>query len=116
MGSMSAELFKKENNIFQSPEWADFESALGRKTGEADGIHAIDIPTPLRKNFIWVQKGPDKFNAKMVEKLREEQATFIRIEPTYIAESQVEIFKLRPVTKHSLLSGQASPKATRFLT
>jgi lipid II:glycine glycyltransferase (peptidoglycan interpeptide bridge formation enzyme) len=116
MRRMSSKIFQKENNLFQSTDWQTFQESLGRKIENIDGGTGIRLGLPFSKEFVWFQKGPfskiQNLNAKYQN---EKELIFIRVEPSDLIVVDIKAGKLLPVTKSSLLSGQASPKATRVL-
>lgn len=113
---MEQKLYKTENNLFQSPEWLAFQQSYGRHITEFDGFSGISLDLPFGKQGIWTQKAPVQHLKLETQNLELSAGTiFIRVEPSAITESEINGSKLRLVTKASLLSGQASPKATRVL-
>ncbi|WP_026532512.1 lipid II:glycine glycyltransferase FemX [Arthrobacter sp. H41] len=88
---MSAE-HQKEPSILQSPAWADFQRALGKKvfTGSGDGFSflAIQEKTPLG-SFLYVPFGPAAANPDGLRRSLEalaalaaaEHAHYVRVEP-----------------------------------
>lgn len=113
---MKDELYKKENNLFQSLNWLAFQEEFGRETTHLGESSGIVFGLPFGRKFIWVQKGPQSV-AKLELRIPDlpKGTIFLRLEPEQVAESEAKKLKLRPVNKGSLLSGQASPKATRVL-
>lgn len=106
------QLYKKENNLFQSNEWLGFQASLGRKLifFEKNNCQGILVNLPLNKKFIWIQKGPVKADLKELKMVaKKEGALFVRIEPKQKPASG------KKVTKNSLLSGQKSPESTAVL-
>lgn len=112
---MIKDLYKKENNLFQGEAWLKFREDYGNQVIPFENFSGILLDTPLRQKFIWVQKGPavltDENLKEIKKKGTEVGASFVRVEPGEISTEK----KLTPVTKKSLLSGQASPKATSVL-
>lgn len=108
-------LAKKENNLFQSQAWADFQKEVGKEpifTKEYLGLKT----TMLRgKDFLWLQRGPiDLKDFKAPEDLPK-NTVFIRLEPFLATEKQIKKMNLKEVKRDTLLGGQKSPKATRAL-
>lgn len=113
---MKEVLYNLENNLFQASDWLTFQAEYGRqiiKIGERSGIVS---ELPLGKRFVWLQKAPESISdLKFQTSYLPLGTVFVRIEPGKVTEAEIKKFKLRGVTKNSLLSGQASPKATRVL-
>lgn len=109
-------LTKKENNLFQSEGWLSFQKKSGRKVIPFTDFSGIAENLPFGKSFLWIQRGPKNLN---LQELREEGkkagAVFVRIEPAKVTEKEKREGFLKLVMPGSLLSGQASPKATRVL-
>lgn len=105
---MIRDLYKKENNIFQSDAWLDFQKDSGRKIIDLGGKKALLAEVKFGKNFAWVQKDNIEFPVS-------EKAVFVRVEPSSISEAEVRKLGLIKVGPDSLLAGQKSPKATRVL-
>lgn len=124
---MKDKLYKKENNLFQSLNWLAFQEEYGRQVVNLGDCSGIVFDLPFGKKFVWIQKGPVlisnfEFLPARSPKAKEGQisnlpkgAIFIRLEPSVLTETEIKKARLRLVTKNSLLSGQASPKATRVL-
>jgi lipid II:glycine glycyltransferase (peptidoglycan interpeptide bridge formation enzyme) len=113
---MKDKLYKKENNLFQSLNWLAFQEEYGRQVVNLGDCSGIVFDLPFRKKFVWIQKGPAlisnfEFRISNLPK----GTIFIRLEPSVLTETEIKKARLRLVTKGSLLSGQASPKATRVL-
>lgn len=112
---MIEKLYKKENNLFQSSDWLEFQKSYGREVVDLNGFSGVKIPVVFGKSFIWAQKAPDNLTKKNIEDIREagkkEGAIFIRVEPLRVQ----PFWGLREVTEKSILSGQKSPKATLVL-
>jgi lipid II:glycine glycyltransferase (peptidoglycan interpeptide bridge formation enzyme) len=116
MNSMSSKIYQKENNLFQSLNWLAFQEHYGRRVIDLGESSAIELSIPFGKKFLWVQKGPAKLPSQGFEfRNFDKEVVFIRVEPESVTEAQIKTLNLRIVTKKSLLSGQASPKATRVL-
>jgi lipid II:glycine glycyltransferase (peptidoglycan interpeptide bridge formation enzyme) len=101
-------LYKKENNIFQSEVWAEFQQKVGRELIDLGGARVARLGLPLGKNFDWAVKSDLELPAKT-------ESVFVRFEPENISLADIKKYNLKLVTKNSLLSGQKSPKATRVL-
>lgn len=110
-------VYKKENNLFQSEEWKNFQAAYGREVKDVSGIKGIALEIPLGQKFLWIQKGPGKMDEALTGRFKElaSEFSFVRVEPEVISEEIISRYSLKIVGKGSLLSGQASPKATRIL-
>lgn len=113
---MIKKLYKKENNLLQSLNWIAFLEGLGHKyvnLGESSGV-VYDLP--FGKKFISSPKGPDVLNIKeIINNAKPEKPVFVRIEPEKISDDEIKKYGLKKVGAGTLLSGQASPKATRVL-
>lgn len=113
---MKRELYKKENNLFQSLNWLAFQEEYGRKLVYFKNATGIVLNLPLGKKFIWVQKGPINIsNLKPQTSNLPRGTVFIRIEPENISEKDKEGYTIKKVTGTSLMGGQKSPTATRVL-
>jgi len=104
---MIRDLYKQQNNIFQSEVWLDFQKEAGREILDANGTFAIVSDIKFGKQFAWTQKIAPKLP------ITNKDLVFLRVEPE--SENQIKKYKLKKVTGHSLLAGQKSPKATRVL-
>ena len=113
---MKDKLYKKENNLFQSLNWLAFQEEYGRKVVNLGDCSGIVFDLPFGKKFVWIQKAPSANSKYQIPNTKlPKNVVFIRIEPEAITEREAQKLKLKKVTKGSLLSGQASPKATRVL-
>jgi len=113
---MKDKLYKKENNLFQSLNWLAFQEEYGRQVVNLGDCSGIVFDLPFGKKFVWVQKGPASISNFEFQISNLPKGTiFIRLEPSVLTETEIKKARLRLVTKGSLLSGQASPKATRVL-
>lgn len=113
---MKQKLFERKNNLFQSPEWLAFQEEAGHQIIEIGGDKALVLDLPFGKKFVWLQKGPNSITNYQLPTTNLPGGTvFLRIEPGEISENDVKRLGLRAVKSGSLLSGQASPKATRVL-
>jgi len=112
---MLKDLYKKENNLFQSNEWLSFQESFGREIVQFKGCSGVKMPLVRGKSFVWIQKAALKIpNTK--DRIPND-VVFVRIEPSAkdgpLQGSQRPV--LCEVTEKSLLSGQKSPKATMVL-
>ncbi len=109
---MQKDLYKKNNNIFQSKDWLSFQSDFGRDIITSKNLSFIKIDLPFKKFGLLSQKSPEKFDLNELKKIgKDNNAIFIRVEP----KENINLKELKKITKKSLLSGQASPKATQIL-
>lgn len=109
MLSMKMDLYKKENNIFQSEPWLDFQKAVGREIISQNGHSAIALGIGFGKKFALATKSDFDLGSNQNNLL------FIRIEPGTITKERISKYHLKKVTGRSLLSGQKSPVVTRAL-
>lgn len=117
MVKMKSKLYQKKNNFFQSKEWFSFQESYGREIVSFGSCSGISLSLPLKKEFIWIQKGPSK-NAdikELIEKAKKTEAVFLRIEPENMDEKEAKKYGFKKVTGKTLLSGQKSPKKTLVL-
>lgn len=115
---MKKDLYKQENNIFQSLNWLAFQEGYGRQVVHYDNFNGLVLDLPFGKKAVWSQKSPQSLKGIDLNKAKTKVpkgTVFLRIEPTEITEKEIKLNNLKLVTKNSLLSGQASPKATRAL-
>jgi lipid II:glycine glycyltransferase (peptidoglycan interpeptide bridge formation enzyme) len=104
-------LYKKENNLFQSEGWLSFQEDYGRTLVSFRDSTGIKLHLPFGKSFLWVQKGPGNVAiSEMCAKGKEEGVIFVRVEPM-----NAENGEMRQVGPNTLLSGQASPRATQVV-
>ena len=108
-------LTSKENNLFQDKKWQAFQESYGRTVEKTEDAFGIRQALPFGQSFVWFQKGPEKITDSFINSAKETVTTFVRIEPMDASERDVAKYSLKPVIKGYLLSGQASPKATRVL-
>ena len=107
-------LYSKENNIFQSRAWADFQEAVGREVIELDGSFFYKGKLLKGKSYFFCPKGPVSVNSKQLTVnnfSKDKSLIFTRIEPSQALESE----NLKKVNKYSPLSQQYSPKQTLVL-
>lgn len=128
MNKMKKVLYKKENNLFQSSDWADFQKSYGRSLVEFGDFQGVNISLPLGKSFTWIQKGPksisnlkfpwasprDSSRARQISNLPR-GTVFVRFEPESISDLEIQKKSLKKVGQNSLLSGQKSPTKTTIL-
>lgn len=113
---MKKVLYTKENNLFQSSEWADFQKSYGHNLVEFGDFRGINLSLPLGKSFIWIQKGPKSIsNLKFKISDLPKGTVFIRLEPESISDIEIQKKSLKKVSQTSLLSGQKSPAKTTIL-
>lgn len=112
---MISNLYKKENNLFQSPEWQEFQESFGREIVQFKDCSGIKMPIVKGKSFVWIQKAAPKLPITIDQVPK--NTVFVRVEPSAkdspLQGSQRTV--LKEGTEKSLLSGQKSPKATRVL-
>ncbi len=123
-------LSKKENNIFQSDGWADFQAGLKRKSWvvKGDNVQGLVLKYPLYKDkyYFYSPRGPImtkqaklqdlKLFLRKVENLaKEENAVFYRIEPYELDQADIYKFGFRKIAKHAPVSQQFSPENTLVL-
>jgi peptidoglycan pentaglycine glycine transferase (the first glycine) len=113
---MQKVLYKKENNLFQSSEWADFQKSYGHSLVEFGDFRGINLSLTLGKSFTWIQKGPKSISNLKFKILDLPKGTvFIRLEPESISDIEIKKKYLKKVGQNSLLSGQKSPAKTTIL-
>jgi lipid II:glycine glycyltransferase (peptidoglycan interpeptide bridge formation enzyme) len=113
---MKHELYKQENNLFQSKEWLGFQQSYGRTPVDFGKASGILLGLPFNKKIIWLQKSPLTLkNFKSAVTNLPKGTIAVRVEPEKVTEQEISKNGLRKVTTSSLLSGQASPKATRII-
>jgi len=123
-------LSKKENNVFQSDGWADFQAGLKRKSWvvKGDNIQGLVLKYPLYKdkNYLFSPRGPImnkraklqdlKLFLRKIEALaREENAVFYRIEPYVLDQADIYKFGFRKMAHYAPVSQQFSPENTLAL-
>ncbi len=123
-------LAKKENNVFQSDWWADFQAGLKRKSWvvKGDNIQGLVLKYPLYKDkyYFYSPRGPImtkkaklqdlKLFLRKVENLaKEENAVFYRIEPYELDQADIYKFGFRKIARHAPVSQQFSPENTLVL-
>lgn len=106
-----SEFYKKENNIFQSSEWLEFQKEYGREIIQLEDYWGIVFELPFKKKFVWIQKGPEKIDINKIKRNLPAGTVFVRVEPAISPKAK----GAKEIKKGSLLSGQASPKATLVL-
>jgi peptidoglycan pentaglycine glycine transferase (the first glycine) len=117
MRSMSKELYRKEDNLFQSDDWRGFQEAYKRETTKIGDGFGVVLDIPFGKKFAWAQKGPIKIGKDFHNEIEglKDKVLFVRVEPEEVMSEDIKRYGLKLVTKKSLLSGQSSPKATWVL-
>lgn len=108
-------LAKKENNLFQSPVWADFQRAVGKEPQDLSGSLALKTKIFGNKDFYWIQRGPKSLKSFKPDWTQENKVVFARVEPFEVTPEIIKLLKLKEVTRTSLLGGQKTPKATRVV-
>lgn len=123
-------LAKKQNNLFQSDAWADFQAGLKRKSWvvKGDNIQGLVLKYPLIRDkfYLYSPRGPIisknvklqdiKLFLRKVEALaKEENAVFYRIEPYLLDQADIYKFGFRRTSPHAPVSQQFSPKNTLVL-
>jgi len=107
------EIYKRENNIFQSESWLELQKDFGREIIDFDEFSGYEVNLPFGRKAVLVQKAPKKLSGVSFQASDLPTGTvFVRLEPMT---KDGPLSEARLVTKKSLLSGQASPKATRIL-
>ena len=86
-----------DKNLLQSPEWEEYEKALGNKTFWVDDNLLVKNNLPKGKCYLMCQRGPRELTKDFVEKgsalAKKENAIFLRIEPTLRFGEQVPNLK-----------------------
>lgn len=109
-------LYKKENNLFQSLNWAAFQENYGRKIVHFKDFLGVEAELSFGKSFVWVQKAPLRIsNFEFRISNLSNKVIFVRIEPKSITDKDIKKYNLKKVTHNSLLAGQKSPKKTSVL-
>lgn len=118
---MIEKLYKKENNLFQSSDWLEFQENYGRKVIDFGFAKGIKTPLFSGKSFIWIQKGPASIaDLRLPIADLSKNVVFVRVEPGKLPAKDSPFWTsertvLKEVTEKSILSGQKSPKATQIL-
>jgi len=116
----------KQNNLFQSEIWQEYEESLGNTTFRVscDTTSALLIKMPLYKDksFLYCPRGPVcskegwyVFLKKAREIAERENCVFVRVEPYTLPNGIVKELKFQKVGPFSPLSRQFSPMDTQLL-
>lgn len=116
----------KENNLFQSEAWQDYEESLGNTTFripcDSTSVLLIKLPLYKDKNFLYCPRGPQcskegwhLFLKKACEIAEANNCVFLRVEPFSVPNGIARDLKFRKVGKYSPLSKQFSPMDTQIL-
>lgn len=119
-------LYKKENNLYQSKDWLNFQKDYGRKVFFNKAFSGIFLDLPFGKTAVWAQKGPINLlklsgliglNPKKVKKELglPKKTIFIRVEPLKVQTKEKKALSLIKVGSGSIFLNQKSPKATQII-
>jgi lipid II:glycine glycyltransferase (peptidoglycan interpeptide bridge formation enzyme) len=117
---------KKENNLFQSDLWEDFQQKLGRQTYRVNcnDCEVLIIVLPLFRNltYLYCPRAPQTstegwylFLNKARQIAKNEKAVFIRVEPFKVPNGILKKLRFKKVKEFSPLSQQFSPMNTLLL-
>lgn len=80
-------------SFLQSEEWAEFQKSLGRKVWQIESINVFKHDLPLKKNYLYSPRcGEDFLSESFSKNIREiakkESSVFLKVEPSYIKDSE----------------------------